>query len=81
MNAHRLALVINALAIFAAGATAGREAARHAASTAPPSLRAAPGRGGAAVHGAPARRSLVTAPLPAGLRATLALPPPPFYSP
>ena len=37
--------------------------------------------GVAFVNGAPARRSPVTAPLPAGLRATFSLPTPAFYSP
>ena len=73
--------MVNTFAIFAAGADQGREVAPHAASVMSPSLHEARSLGVAFVNGAPTRRSPMTAPLPAGLRATFPLPTPAFYSP
>jgi hypothetical protein len=73
--------MVNTLAIFAAGADQGREVARYATSAVSPSLHEVRSLGVAFVNGAPTRRSPVTAPLLAGLRATFPLPTPAFYSP
>jgi hypothetical protein len=73
--------MINALAIFTAGAAEQPGGARRATPATSPPLHEARSLGVAFVNGAPARRSPVTAPLPAGLRATLSLPTPAFYSP
>jgi hypothetical protein len=81
MTARRLALIINPLAILIAGAARKRRAARHPAAAAPPSLRAARYRGVTGVPWRLAEAIPVTAPLPAGLRATFSLQAPAFYSP
>src|SRR4051794_31259076 len=73
--------MINALTIFTAGAAEQPAVARHATPAASPPLHEARSLGVAFVNGAPARRSPVTAPLPASLRATFSPPRPAFYSP
>src|SRR5271169_7028419 len=73
--------MVNRFAILAAGCPRGAGVTRHAARAAPLSLGAARTFGVAFVNGAPARRSPVTAPLPAGSRATRLLATSAFYSP
>src|SRR4051812_4011396 len=74
-------LMVDTLTIFAAAGAERPGVARHAASAASSSLHKARSLGVVLVNGAPARRSPVTAPLPACLRATLSPPMPAFYSP
>jgi hypothetical protein len=73
--------MISTLAIFTAGAAEKPGGVCHAASAASPSPHEAQSLGVAFVNGAPMRRTPVTAPLPAGLRAIFSLPTPAFHSP
>src|SRR5271170_6780841 len=73
--------MVNRFAILATGCPRGAGVTRHAARAARLSLRAARTFGVAFVNGAPARRSPVTAPLPAGSRATRLLATSAFHSP
>jgi hypothetical protein len=73
--------MVNKLAIVASGRRRGREPHVMSPRCATFAARAAQGLGVAFANGAPARRPPLTAPLSAGLRATLTLPTPAFYSP
>jgi hypothetical protein len=73
--------MIDALAIFASGASERWGVARYAGPALPHPPRAVLSPGTAFVNGTPVRRFPMTAPLPAPLRATFSLPTPVLYSP